>query len=58
MAGSGDAQDFAAQIVALTAKMCENKEKFERLEAKNATIRAENVKLLVRVETLLTDTTP
>ena len=58
MAGSGDAQDFATQIAALTAKMRENKEKFERLEAENTTIRAENAELLVRVETLSADTTP
>ena len=58
MAGSGDAQDFVAQIVALTAKMRENEEKFERLEAENIAIRAENAELLMRVETLSADTTP
>ena len=47
MAGSSDAQDFAAQIAALTAKMRKNKEKFKMLEAENTTIRAENVELLV-----------
>ena len=58
MAGSSDAQDFAAQIAALTAKMCENEDKFERLEAENAAIRAENAELLVRVETLSANMTP
>ena len=38
--------------------MCEKEEKFERLEAENTAIRAENAKLLVRVETLSVDTTP
>ena len=38
--------------------MQENEKKFERLEADNTTIRAENGKLLVWVETLSTDTTP
>ena len=46
MASSGDAQDFAAQTAALTAKMRENGEKFERLEAQNR-VRVENVELLV-----------
>ena len=58
MAGSGNAQDFAAQIVALTAKMRNNEEKFERLDAKNTAIRAANMKLLVPVETPSVDTTP
>ena len=38
--------------------MHENEEKFERLEAENATIRVENAELLVRVETLSVNTTP
>ena len=58
MAGSSDAQDFVAQIAALTAKMRENEEKFERLEAENTAIRDENAELLVRVETLSADTKP
>ena len=58
MAGYSDAQDFAAQIAALTAKICKKEEKFERLEAENTTIKAENVELLVRVETILANTTP
>ena len=58
MAGSDDVQDFAAQIVTLTSKVHENKEKFERLEAENIAIRAENIELLVRVETLSADTMP
>ena len=58
MASFGDAQDFAAQIAALTAKMRENDEKFERLEVENTTIRAENVELLIRVKKLSADTTP
>ena len=58
MVGSGDAQDFTAQIAALTAKICENEEKFERLEAKNTTIRTKNVELFVQVKTLSANTTP
>ena len=58
MAGFDDALDFVAQIATLTAKMRENEEKFEGLEAENTTIRAKNVELLVRVETLSVDTTP
>ena len=58
MADSSDAQDFAAQIATFTTKMHENGEKFERLEAGNTTIRAENAELHVRVETLSTNTTP
>ena len=58
MTSTGDAQDFAAQIATLIAKMHENEEKFERIEAENAIIRAKNAELLVRVETLSADTTP
>ena len=58
MVGSGDAQDLAAQIAVLIAKMRENEEKFERLEVENTVVRAENAQLLVRVETLSADTTP
>ena len=58
MAGSSDAQDFATQITVLIAKMHENEEKFERLEAENTAIRAENIKLLIRVEKFSADTTP
>ena len=58
MAGSDDVQDFVAQIVSLTAKTRENEEKFERLEAENTAIRADNTKLLVPVETLSANITP
>ena len=58
MAGYSNAQDFAAQIAALTAKIRKKEEKFERLEAENTTITTENAELLMRVETLSANTTP
>ena len=50
------APDFAAQIVALTAQVQENANRFLALEDENATLRCENRNLFERLSTV--ETTP